>query len=181
MQILIFVLGSLGLAWLSRAVLLRPRSHGFYRFFAWEAILGLLVLNGPVWFVDRYAPHQLLSWVLLFVSIGVLVAGLHLLRRVGRPDTQRGEEGLFAFEQTSTLVTVGIFRYIRHPLYASLLLLAWGIFFKQPGLLGALCALLASGALWLTALKDEQECLAHFGEDYRQYMQFSKRFIPFLL
>lgn len=56
-----FGLGTLVLLALSWRALQRPKSHGFYRFFAWEAILGLLVLNGPVWFVDRFAAHQL-AW-----------------------------------------------------------------------------------------------------------------------
>lgn len=181
LQIGLFLLGTIVLAWLSRAALRQPHSHGFPRFLAWEAILALLVLNGPVWFDDRFAPHQLISWALLYSSIGMLVAGLYLLRRVGRPGQTRDDAELFAFEKTSTLVTVGIFRYIRHPMYSSLLLLAWGIFFKQPGLAGLLCAIAATCCLWLTARRDEEECLAYFGEDYRRYMQVSKRFIPFVL
>lgn len=177
----LFVLGSVILIWLSRESLRQPRAHGFPRFFTWEAILALLVLNGPVWFDDRFAPHQLVSWALLFTSIGVLIAGLYLLRRVGQPGQARDDAELFAFEKTSTLVTVGIFRYIRHPMYSSLLLLAWGVFFKQPGLLGLLCAIAATLCLWLTARRDEAACLAYFGDDYRHYMQRSKRFIPFVL
>lgn len=181
LQAVFFLLGTLVLAWLSRASLRQPRSHGFPRFLAWVAILGLFALNAPVWFDDRYSATQLMSWVLLQTSIAVLIAGVYLLRRVGKTDRARDENELFAFEKTSQLVSVGIFRYIRHPMYCSLLLLAWGIFFKQPGLLGLLLALAASLFLWLTALRDEEECLTYFGEDYRRYMQRSKRFIPFVL
>ena len=181
LQAVFFLLGTLVLAWLSRASLRQPRSHGFARFLAWVAILALLTLNGPVWFDDRYSANQLVSWVLLQTSIAVLIVGLYMLRRVGKTDRARDEEQLFAFEKTSQLVTVGIFRYIRHPMYCSLLLLAWGIFFKQPEWLGLLLALAASVFLWLTALRDEEECLAYFGDDYRRYMQRSKRFIPFVL
>jgi len=180
LQAALFIFGSLILAWFSRESLRKPGAHGFPRFFAWEAILALLVLNGPVWFDDRFALHQLISWALLFTSIGVLIAGLHLLRRVGQPGPARDDIELFAFERTSTLVSVGIFRYIRHPMYSSLLLLAWGVFFKQPGLAGLFCAVTATFCLWLTALRDETECLAHFGDDYRRYMQSSKRFFPFV-
>ncbi|MDX2353055.1 isoprenylcysteine carboxylmethyltransferase family protein [Stutzerimonas xanthomarina] len=181
LQLGVFVVGSAVLVWLSRSVFRQPKSHGFYRFFAWEAILALLVLNAPVWFEDRFAPHQLISWALLFSSIGVLVAGLTLLQRLGKPDRSRADPELFAFEKTSTVVTAGIFRYIRHPLYTSLLLLTWGIFFKQIDLMGLLCGLTATLFLWLTARRDEEECLAHFGEPYRRYMQHSKRFIPFVM
>jgi protein-S-isoprenylcysteine O-methyltransferase Ste14 len=178
LQGLVFGLGTLMLLALSWQALRRPRSHGFYRFFAWEAILLLLVLNGPLWFVERFAAHQLASWALLFASLLVLFPGLYQLRRMGRPDQQRTDAELFAFERTSQLVTSGIFSYIRHPLYASLLLLAWGVACKQPNGLSLVLALLASLALWLTAKRDEAECLQQFGEAYRRYMQRSKMFIP---
>jgi protein-S-isoprenylcysteine O-methyltransferase Ste14 len=180
LQGLAFALGTLLLLALSWRVLLRPQSHGFYRFFAWEAILALLVLNGPVWFVDRFALHQRLSWALLFASLLLLFTGLYQLHRMGRPDGQRTDAELFAFERTSQLVTSGIFRFIRHPLYASLLLLAWGVACKQPNGLSLALALLASLALWLTAKRDEAECLQQFGEAYRDYMQCSRMFIPWL-
>ena len=179
-QAVAFGLGTLILLALSWQALRRPKSHGFYRFFAWEAILGLLVLNGPLWFVDRFALHQRLSWLLLFASLLLLFAGLYQLRRMGRPDGQRTDAELFAFERTSQLVTSGIFRLIRHPLYASLLLLAWGVACKQPNGLSLVLALLASLTLWLTAKRDEAECLQQFGEAYRDYMQRSKMFIPWI-
>lgn len=177
----LFGLGTVILLGLSWRALRRPRSHGFYRFFAWEAILALLVLNGPLWFVDRFAPHQLASWALLFASLLVLFPGLYQLQRMGRADGQRQDAELFAFERTSQLVTTGIYRYIRHPLYASLLLLAWGLACKQPGLASWALALLASLALWLTARCDEAECLAYFGKAYRDYMGRSRMFVPWVI
>jgi protein-S-isoprenylcysteine O-methyltransferase Ste14 len=175
-----FVVGSLLLLGLSWQALQRPTCHGFYRFFAWEAILALLVLNGPQWFEDRYSPHQLVSWALLFSSLLLLFVGLYQLRKMGKPDTQRQDAELFAFERTSLLVTSGIYRVIRHPLYASLLLLAWGVACKQPGLVSWLLAAAASVALYLTARCDEAECRAQFGQAYADYMQRSRMFIPFI-
>ena len=78
-------------------------------------------------------------------------------------------------------MTSGIFRLIRHPLYASLLLLAWGVACKQPNGLSLLRALLASLALRLTAKRDEAECLQQFGDAYGNYMQRSKMFIPWVI
>ena len=116
-----FALGSLALLGISWRALKNTRSHGFYRFFAWEAMLGLLVLNAPVWFEDRYALHQKISWLLLFTSLGVLLLGIYQLRRDGKPGEQRQDDELYAFERTSQLVTGGIYRFIRHPPSAVLL------------------------------------------------------------
>ena len=180
LQLLVFCAATAALAYVSRDALRRPKSHGFYRFIAFEAIAGLVVMNFPVWTTDPLSPHQLVSWPLLGISLALVVHGLHLLRKVGKPTPARADAELFGFEKTSRLVTVGAFRYIRHPMYASLLFLAWGAFFKDISWLGGGLAVVASVSLLMTALRDEAECLAHFGDDYARYMATTKRFVPFL-
>lgn len=180
LQCLAFCAASAALACVSRHALRRPRSHGFYRFIAFEAIAALVILNFPVWTTDPLSPHQLVSWPLLAVSLGLVLHGLHLLKTLGRPTAARTDAELFGFEKTSTLVTRGAFQYIRHPMYASLVFLAWGAFAKDVSWAGLALASLASVALLLTALRDEAECLAHFGAAYAQYMHTTKRFVPFV-
>lgn len=180
MQVVGFLVGSLVLLGISWRTLRNPRSHGFYRFLAWEAMLALLVLNAPVWFEDRYALHQKVSWVLLFGSLTVLFLGLYQLRRDGRPGEQRQDDELYAFERTSRLVTGGIYRFIRHPLFCSLLLLTWGIVWKELHGITLLLGLVASVLLYLAARRDEAECLDYFGEAYREYMGRSRMFIPYV-
>ncbi|HOI49469.1 MAG TPA: hypothetical protein PK167_09205, partial [Prolixibacteraceae bacterium] len=60
------------LALISRRSLLKTGSHGFYRFWAWECILGLLVVNIRFWFIHPLALHQLVSWILLVWSLVLL-------------------------------------------------------------------------------------------------------------
>jgi protein-S-isoprenylcysteine O-methyltransferase Ste14 len=103
------------------------------------------------------------------------------LKTRGHPNvTREAEPSLLAFEKTTQLVTTGIYRYIRHPLYSSLLLLAWGIFFKAPSFAGGTLAALAAIFLVYTAKADERECVQFFGEEYLEYMKRTKRFIPFI-
>lgn len=179
-KIACLLLGTGGLVYVSRASLAVPGSHGFYRFFAWEAILGLALLNLDVWFRDPLSWHQLLSWPLLVLSAILVIAGVRLLRKRGTPQAQRDDETLVAFEKTTTLVRTGAYRYIRHPLYSSLLCLAWGIFFKAPSWPGSLLALGATLSLLATAKVEEAENLRYFGLAYEEYMQETKMFIPFL-
>jgi protein-S-isoprenylcysteine O-methyltransferase Ste14 len=178
-HIIAFIALSLVLVYISRGSLRVPRSHGFYRFFAWEFILALFLLNVDIWFQNPGSWHQLISWFLLILSIVPLVFGVRALTARGKPTQQReGEPQLLAFEKTSTLVTTGIYRYIRHPLYSSLLLLAWGIFFKAPSGLSLLFTLGATIFLVLTARADEAECISFFGSDYDSYMKQTKMFVP---
>jgi protein-S-isoprenylcysteine O-methyltransferase Ste14 len=65
-------------------------------------------------------------------------------------------------------------------MYSSLLLLAWGVFFKRPAALGLALALAATALLAATARAEERENIAYFGSGYSEYMQRTKRFLPFL-
>ena len=178
---IVFAVVTLILIYISRASLRNARSHGFYRFFAWEAIAALFLLNVSYWFVNPLAWHQIIAWVLLVACIVPAIWGIALLQVRGEPVQSRAEDpNLLAFEKTTQLVTTGIYKYIRHPLYGSLLLLAWGIFFKLPSWLGLALVMTATILLVLTARADEAECIRFFGPAYQEYMQRTRRFIPFL-
>jgi len=180
-KLIVFILSTGLLIYISRASLRQPNSHGFYRFFAWESILLLFLLNVEQWFVDPFSWHQLLAWTLLFASLVPLFFGVRSLHERGKPVQERpGAPNLLAFEKTTALVTTGIYAYIRHPLYSSLLLLTWGIYFKALSLASTALALVATTFLIATARADEAECLHFFGDDYQTYMRKTKRFIPFL-
>ncbi len=157
------------------------RSHGFYRFFAFELLAALVLLNVPVWFRDPLSARQLASWCLGAASIGLAVEGFRLLRLVGGPAPAAARDANLAFENTTTLVTVGAYRFIRHPLYASLVALAWCAYLKDPlAPVGTALTLAASGFLAATAAAEERENLEAFGAPYAAYMTRTKRFIPFL-
>jgi protein-S-isoprenylcysteine O-methyltransferase Ste14 len=122
-----------------------------------------------------------ISWLLLCISIIPLVFGIRDLRKLGKPAEKReGEPQLLAFEKTTALVTTGIYHYIRHPMYSSLLFLTWGLFFKVPGVWGILLTAISTISLLFTARMDEMECVRFFGSEYQQYMERTKRFIPYL-
>ena len=181
MKAAIFILSSAILIYLSRGSLRATRSHGFPRLLAWECILGLFLLNVGFWFVEPFAWNQVIAWTLLFVCLIPLAYGVHFLRTRGQPTQQRASDpALLTFEKTTQLVTSGIYKYIRHPLYCSLLLLAWGIFFKHPDVTQTTLVLAASVFLFFTARADETECIEFFGDQYQEYMRHSKMFIPFI-
>jgi protein-S-isoprenylcysteine O-methyltransferase Ste14 len=183
-RLILFVGASLVLGYVSRASLSQLRSHGFYRFLAWESILALVLVNFrglAQWFGDPFRLRQLASWVLLIGSIVPVTWGAHLLRTRGRPQAAGDDRKLFKFEKRTQLVTEGVFKYVRHPLYSSLLLLAWGVFLKRPsGLAGGL-AVCATALLVATAKAEESENHRYFGTAYDAYMRDTKMFIPFVL
>ena len=149
------------------------RFHGIYRLFSFESIVILALLNWRFWFVDPFSWNQIISWIVLIGSIPLAVEGFRLLRIVGKPQGQ--------FENTTKLVTVGVYRYIRHPLYASLIFVGLGVFFKQISLIGVVLALVNLGAMIATARTEEKEMVRAFGIEYEFYMRRTKMFIPYFI
>jgi protein-S-isoprenylcysteine O-methyltransferase Ste14 len=180
-KIALFVVLTLIFLCISRKALRNPHCHGFYRFFAFEGILFLVLLNHPFWFVEVYAPHQLVSWLLLSTSVVFVCQGLYMLRKVGGSEEREDAPENFAFENTTSLVTAGIYRYIRHPMYSSLLLLNWGAFFKHFSLPGLMAAVLTTVVLVVAGSIEEKENLAFFGPGYLEYRKTTKMFLPFVL
>lgn len=180
-SLIVFGILSVPIILLSRRTLFNPKSHGFYRYLSWECIIWLLASNFRFWFDEPFSVKQIISWILLIYSIYPVVAGSIQLKKAGKPNKIRDEKTLYQFEKTSELVDTGIFKYIRHPLYSSLIFLTWGIFLKNTTGLLFLVALLSTVFLYFTALFDEKECIQYFGKKYNEYMTRSKMFIPFLI
>jgi len=181
MRIGLFFAATAAILCLSRKSLRDSRSHGFYRFFAFELLAALILLNVPAWFRDPLSARQLVSWILGAVSIGLALEGFRLLREMGRPSSAAARSTDLDFENTSALVTVGAYRFIRHPLYSSLLALVWCAYLKEPRMTGSIVlALGATGFLLATAAAEERENLARFGAAYAAYMRRTRRFVPFV-
>lgn len=148
------------------------RYHGIARFFAFESLLVMVTLNSGPWFQNASLPRQIASWFFLLVSIYLAIHGVFLLVKLGKP---QGD-----LENTSKLVTTGLYGLIRHPLYASLVYLGFGAFLKQVTPVTILLVVINTTALFITARVEEGEMTAKFGEDYLKYKGKTKRFIPFV-
>ena len=159
---------------------LSPRCHGFYRFFVFEGALALVLLNLHVWTDNPNRTLQAVSSVLLFSSIPVGIYGFWLITRSKEHSPRDGAPENFAFENTTQLITHGVYTYIRHPMYTSLLLLAWGALVKEISVIGIAIVLLTTAFLIATAKVEERENLKFFGSAYRSYMGTSKMFIPYV-
>ena len=177
---IIFVVISTGNVLLSRASLFKVLSHGFYRFFAFESVLLLILLNLDYWFYRPFSSTQIISWVLLILCLIPLIFGVLSLYRRGKPSATRKDPTLMSIEKTTQLVTVGIYRYIRHPIYSALFIGVWGVFFKHPSWAGFGLAIIADVFITLTARMEETENLEYFGFAYREYMKRTRKFIPFI-
>ncbi len=79
-----------------------------------------------------------------------------------------------------SLVTSGIYRFIRHPQYTGLLLLSLGMILNWATLSMLILYPVMVVVYLRLAKREEQDMLNEFGEEYRSYMKKTKRFIPFI-
>lgn len=180
MQGLVLLIGTMVFTVVSHQSIRQPGTHGYYRFFAWELMLLLYVLNMPAWYQEIDALHQVIAGGFFMVSLFMVVTGAIQLLLFGKPNNQRNDVPMLHFEKTTVLVQTGIYRYIRHPIYGSLFFLCWGFFFKDPSMTGIGIAIVASTFLMLAACVEEIECIRFFGDQYRDYIKQSKMLIPFI-
>lgn len=125
----------------------------------------------------NFANYQLPSWA-GWSGVVVFALALWLLWRshaaLGRYWTETLE-----LREGHQLVTNGVYKYVRHPMYAAFLL--WGV--AQPLLLHNWIAgwahLLSFMTLYFIRVpREEQMMLDYFGEEYHAYMNRTGRVIP---
>ncbi len=127
------------------------------RWMAWSA------LPLPVW----------LRWA--GVAIGFATAPLLIwtFRSLGRNLTDT-----VVTRQNATLVTHGPYRWVRHPFYlcAGMAILANSL--AMANWFVATAGVLALAAMVIRTRKEEENLIERFGDDYRDYMRRTGRFLP---
>jgi protein-S-isoprenylcysteine O-methyltransferase Ste14 len=77
------------------------------------------------------------------------------------------------------IVTYGLYRYVRHPHYLSIIVVSFGVTFLMQSLIFLLFIFLTSIALYKEAEKEEKQLIKIYGEQYREYMEKVRwRFTP---
>jgi len=180
-ELIVFGILSIPLVYFSKHVIFNIKSHGFYRFLGWECIAWLLVGNYKFWFQEIFSPNQIISWIFLIYSLYLIIIGVDLIKKMGKSRETRKDGTLYQFEKTTELIESGLYRYIRHPLYGSLIFLTWGVFFKHVTIPLLVITVLATVLFFITSKIEEKENTAYFGEKYLQYIKRSKMFVPFII
>jgi protein-S-isoprenylcysteine O-methyltransferase Ste14 len=115
-----------------------------------------------------------LGFVIVLLGVAISVSGRIAL------GTNWANAHEYQIKQKQTLVTTGIYHYIRHPIYTGLLFVAIGVelvFRSYLFILAFVC-----GFVWAyTRGKREEKILEeHFGKEYRDYKKRTKMLIPFV-
>ncbi len=143
------------------------------------ATVGLFVV--PVVYLATGWPRALnydLNYAAVAIGALVYVASLWLFRR-SHKDLGRQWSASLEIRDKHQIVRAGVYRLIRHPMYASFWLWALAQAFLLPNAVAALSGLVAVAILFFARIGFEERMLTEaFGEDYRVYMRETKRIIP---
>jgi protein-S-isoprenylcysteine O-methyltransferase Ste14 len=139
---------------------------GFFLPLVWVATSALAFADYPL----RLAPFA--------AGILCLALGLWLLYR-SHADLGTNWSITLEVRESHRLVTQGIYRQVRHPMYLALLLYSCGQALALPNWVAGPSYLLTFGLLFaLRVGPEERMMLEEFGEDYRAYMARTKRLVP---
>lgn len=158
-----------------------PRAYAFYRI-AFNTIAIMLLL--PLLYYSYSLSLELwwtYSWsrILAVLLIG---SGLYFLYAAFRVFDTAVFLGLKPekFDASEGLVTKGMYRYVRHPLYFATLLLFWGLFLWWPSWKWLGINAVVFAYLLIGSRLEERKLEQQFGPAYRNYKQEVKALIPFL-
>ena len=141
--------------------------------------LGILpfvyVFTGFPQFADyTFRPAQ--AWLGLLVTV-VALGMFHLTHQ----SLGRNWSVSLDVRKDHRLITEGVYRHVRHPMYTAFWLWAVAQALLLPNWIAGLSALVGFGALYFSRVgQEEQLMLDTFGEDYRSYMARTKRLIPWI-
>jgi protein-S-isoprenylcysteine O-methyltransferase Ste14 len=117
--------------------------------------------------------------ILMGVGVGLIFLGL-IIRIVTIGTLRKNFSTRLRIREGHTLVTNGIYHWIRHPAYLGLILIILGIPVLLSSVLGFLVMLLIVPLLLHRIKLEEAMLIGQFGDEYENYMRQTKRLIPFL-
>jgi protein-S-isoprenylcysteine O-methyltransferase Ste14 len=131
------------------------------------------VATGFPLFADyRFRPMQ--AWLGLVLAIAAFAMFFATHRALGRNWSVSLD-----VRQDHRLITEGVYRHVRHPMYTAFWLWAVAQALLLPNWVAGLSGLLGFGILYFLRVgQEEQLMLDTFGDDYRAYMARTKRLIP---
>jgi protein-S-isoprenylcysteine O-methyltransferase Ste14 len=137
------------------------------------AVPAVYLVTGAPRFAD-YSFHPLIAWLGVFVLVSALILFFHAHRRLGRFWSVTLE-----IRENHGLVTDGIYRFVRHPIYTAYFMWALAQALLLSNWIAGPTGLVGFGTLFAFRVRrEEQMMLQTFGDDYAAYAARTKRIIP---
>lgn len=115
------------------------------------------------------------------IGIAVAIAALVMFRLTHKALGRNWSVSL-EVRENHKLVTEGVYRYVRHPMYTAFWLWAVAQALLLPNFVAGFSGIVGFGTLYLFRVAQEERLMIEaFGEPYRAYMARTSRLIPWLI
>ena len=140
-----------------------------------QLLLPLLAIFSPLF---DWAKYPDLSPALCWIGALLFVIGVWLFWR-SHADLGENWSVTLELHKEHKLISSGVYRSIRHPMYASFFAMAFGQLLLLPNWIAGPSALLTVGLLYVVRKPNEESMmLEQFGEEYRRYMNSTGGIFP---
>lgn len=151
-----------------------PREFLGWFFYVSILLLALVYILAPGWLAWAALSLPLvLRWLGVVVGVGSVLLLFWVHRTLGKNFAAPG-----IIQARQSLITAGPYRWVRHPMYTTFFIISLTfVLITANGLIAILCLLF--GILLPSIIQaEEQTLLEKFGDEYREYMRQTGRFLP---
>jgi protein-S-isoprenylcysteine O-methyltransferase Ste14 len=157
------------------------RAPGFRWTMLWIIILILVITH---FLFPQHSLHflKITSTAPLFlqiIGVGLTVLGL-IIAIIARKTLSDNWSSDIEFKKNHKLITEGIYRYIRHPIYTGIICMGLGAIIVDQSIIVVLFYFCMAAFLIYKMKKEETLLLKHFQKEYPAYMKKTKALIPFI-
>jgi protein-S-isoprenylcysteine O-methyltransferase Ste14 len=161
------------------AAIKKPKTSNYKRIV--EIILFVLAggyiiasLMGFVIFPFNSLLFQVIGFILVIIGFAEAMVARKTL------DSNWTESYEYQIKKNHELVTKGIYKYVRHPIYGGILMLPTGALIVSGSYTFIIGFLISLTASQIFARREEKILIKHFGKKYLEYKKTTKKFIPFI-
>ena len=150
-------------------------------------LLGLIVsgrdgydgLVGTIWDLIKHPENLRLLSGWNIAGLSLCIVGL-TIAIVAACTLKRFYSSTLVVREDHQLITHGVYRFARHPLYLGVLIAIMGVPVYAPSLNGFLILSLLTPIILFRIKMEEDMLTEHFGDEYKAYRKATKKLVPFL-
>jgi len=151
-----------------------PRAFLAWFLYAFILLSALVYILAPSWLARAALPlPSALRWSGVAVGVGSVLLLLWVHRTLGKNFAASG-----IIQARQTLITTGPYQWMRHPMYTTFFIISLSFVLITANGFIAIMFLLFGVFLPSIIQTEEQTLLEKFGDEYREYMQRTGRFLP---
>jgi protein-S-isoprenylcysteine O-methyltransferase Ste14 len=134
---------------------------------------------GTAWGLVKQPQNLSMFSVLSIIGLALFLIGLSIMI-VGQVTLQRNYSGTVAIRVDHQLITHGLYRFTRNPMYLGFIMVAIGLPVYAASLYGFLISLVLIPIILNRIRLEEKLLTEEFQDAYQKYKETTKKLIPFI-